>query len=111
LAESKQQVTCIQPTTDTLKGNFACVTAIALFAVGFPAADRLLDSWGVIALIAFRNTLGLTLLIALWLIVDGWSTVYIAPWLKGIRIGSIGFGLGATPLLLAQSMTNAVTAA
>jgi len=81
-----------------------------LFAVGFPAADRLLEDWGVFSLIAARNTLGLGLLVVLWLLIDGWQTIRHAPWITGIRIGSVGFGLGATLLLVTQSMTNAVTA-
>lgn len=97
--------------SEAVAGNLACVTAVILFAVGFPAADQLLDEWGVFSLIAVRNTLGLILLVLLWLAVDGWYTVRSAPWLSGIRIGSFGFGLGATLLLLMQSMTNAVTAA
>ncbi len=96
--------------SNVLSGNLACVTAIMLFAFGFPAADRLLEDWGAIALIAARNSLGLLLLIALWTVIDGWHSVRNAPWLTGIRIGSFGFGFGATLLLVAQSLTNAVTA-
>lgn len=63
------------------------------------------------SLIAVRNTLGFCLLVALWIAIEGWRKVLYAPWLTGIRIGSFGFGLGATLLLVTQSMTNAVTAA
>lgn len=111
LAISQQQLPHKRAPTNAVSGNLACMTAIMLFAFGFPAAEHLLDTWGVVSLIAFRNTLALALLIALWTCVDGWRTVATAPWLTGIRIGSVGFGLGATLLLLAQSMTNAVTAA
>ncbi len=106
-----QQELKSQPPSSALGGNFACISAVILFAVGFPAADRLLDDWGVFSLIAVRNSLGLLLLVVLWAMVDGWRTVFDAPWLVGIRIGSFSFGLGATLLLVTQSMTNAVTAA
>lgn len=94
-----------------VRGNLACMAAIMLFAFGFPAADQLLQNWGVVSLITVRNTLALLLLVALWLVLDGWRVVASAPWSTGIRIGAVGFGMGATLLLLCQSMTNAVTAA
>ena len=87
------------------------MAAIMLFAFGFPAADQLLQNWGVVSLIAARNTLALVLLVCVWLVIEGRRTLARAPWFTGIRIGAIGFGLGATLLLLCQSMTNAVTAA
>jgi len=111
LAISQQQLPHNRSPTHAVGGNLACMTAIMLFAVGFPAADLLLQDWGVVSLIATRNMLGLLLLVCLWVIFEDWKTVTSAPWLSGIRIGAIGFGLGATLLLVCQSMTNAVTAA
>jgi len=111
LAILQQQLPHKQSPPQVVSGNLACMTAIMLFAVGFPAADRLLQDWGVVSLIATRNMLGLLLLVCLWLVIEGWKAVASAPWFTGIRIGAIGFGLGATLLLVCQSMTNAVTAA
>ena len=111
MAISQQQLPHNRAPGQLVRGNLACMTAIMLFAFGFPAADQLLQDWGVVSLITVRNTLALFLLVAVWLVLDGWRVVTGAPWFTGIRIGAIGFGMGATLLLLCQSMTNAVTAA
>lgn len=95
----------------SVNGNLTCVAAIALFAVGFPAADYLLQDWGAIALIATRNMLGAMLLLVAWPLFEKTDRLRRAPWAKGIWIGFIGFGSGATLLLVTQSLTNAVTAA
>ena len=94
-----------------LGGNAACVGAIVLFACGFPAAGVLLETWGPVSLIAARTGLAVLLLLPLWLWFEGWRAVYQAPWLRGLWIGAIGFGIGTLILLVSQSMTNAVTAA
>lgn len=111
MASTEQQLPHRKAIPNALGGNLACITAVMLFAMGFPAADQLLNEWGVVALIAFRNSAALLLLVALWIALDHWRAILNAPWLTGIRIGLFGFGLGATLLLVAQSMTNAVTAA
>lgn len=41
--------------------------SIALFAMGFPAAEVLLQSWGAISLIAVRIVLGCALLVPVWI--------------------------------------------
>jgi len=85
--------------------------AVALFAVGFPAAEVLLEKWGALALIALRNSLGFVFLLVLWPLFDSWTTIRQAPWVKGVFIGTVGFGSGSTLLLITQVLTNAVTAA
>lgn len=87
------------------------MASIALFAMGFPAAEVLLESWGAISLIAVRIVLGCALLVPVWILMDGWSRVTAAPWRKGMLIGGVGFGTGTVMLLVTQSMTDAVTAA
>jgi len=106
LAILQQQLPHKQSPPQVVSGNLACMTAIMLFAVGFPAADRLLQDWGVVSLIATRNMLGLLLLVCLWLVIEGWKAVASAPWFTGIRIGAIGFGLGATLLLVRYRCTD-----
>ena len=93
------------------RGHAICVTAIVLFAAGFPAAGVLLDSWGPISLIAVRVVLACALLLPIWILVDGWRQVLAAPWVRGLWIGAVGFGFGTVILLVTQSMTDAVTAA
>lgn len=87
------------------------MAAIALYALGFPAAEILLQDWGVIALIALRNILGLALLLAVWPLLESWRNIQTAPWVKGLKIGGFGFGFGSALLLLTQWLTNGVTAA
>jgi len=94
-----------------LGGNAACVAAILLFACGFPAAGVLLETWGPISLIAVRTTFAILLLFPLWLWLEGWQSIAQAPWLSGLGIGALGFGIGTVILLVTQSMTDAVTAA
>ena len=85
--------------------------AVGLFSFGFPAADSLLETWGIISLITMRNLLGLVFLVGLVSIKIGVSSMLRLPWIKGFWVGFFGFGFGSMLLLLAQSMTNAVTAA
>jgi drug/metabolite transporter (DMT)-like permease len=84
---------------------------MVLFALGFPAADVLLASWGIVALSAVRIVLAVGLLVPIWILMDGFARVRRAPWLRGMVIGGIGFGTGSLSLLITQSMTDAVTAA
>jgi len=85
--------------------------AILLFALGFPAADGLLKSWDVFSLIFFRNVLGFGFLIILASIWLGPIRLLELPWFKGTVVGAIGFGTGSVMLLVAQSISNAITAA
>jgi drug/metabolite transporter (DMT)-like permease len=94
-----------------LAGNLTCALGMMFFAIGFPAAEHLLQNWGVLALIAARNIIGLVAVLMIWLAWEGRDGFKGIPWLKAAMIGGIGFGAGSTLLLLAQSMTNAVTAA
>lgn len=91
-------------------GNLFCMVAVALFALSFPVADTLLEKWGALTLIAVRNMLGFAILLMLYVYLDGWTQLRSMPWRKGMFIGSLGFGVGSTLLLVAQSHTSAVTA-
>lgn len=95
---------------NTLRGNAICVCAVALFATGFPAAEELLKTWGPISLIAARLVLSCALLMLMWIVADGWQRVIVAPWIRGLIIGATGFGAGAILMLVAQDLTDPVTA-
>jgi drug/metabolite transporter (DMT)-like permease len=97
--------------TSVASGNLNCMVAVGLFSLGFPAADSLLETWGVITLITIRNLLGLLFLVGLMAFKMSVSSLTQLPWKKGFWIGFFGFGIGSMLLLLSQSMTNAVTAA
>jgi len=92
-------------------GNTLALISIFLFAAGFPAAEVLLDVWHPITLMFFRLILAVATLILLWALIEGVSSVFEAPWLKGIKIGLLGFGFGANLLLFAQWFTDPVTVA
>ena len=94
-----------------IRGNIFGATAIILFATGFPAADKLLQTWGVITLIALRNLLALIVMISLIFFLEKSVVLRKLPWFKGFWIGGIGFGFGSLLLLIAQAMTDATTAA
>lgn len=95
----------------TASGNLNCVLAVVLFSFGFPAANSLLETWGIISLITLKNLLGLIFLFELTALTLGAASLSRLPWRKGFWIGFLGFGIGSMLLLLSQSMTNAVTAA
>ena len=94
-----------------IRGNIFGATAIFLFAAGFPAADQLLQTWGIIALITLRNLLALIVMIMLVFLLEKSVVFRKLPWLKGFWIGGMGFGFGSLLLLIAQAMTDATTAA
>ena len=59
----------------------------------------------------FRLLLAVSTLVLLWILIEGVSSVLKAPWLKGIKIGLLGFGLGTNLLLFAQWFTDPITVA
>ena len=94
-----------------IRGNVFGATAIFLFATGFPAADQLLQTWGIITLITLRNFLALLVMILLIFSLERSVVLRKLPWLNGFWIGGMGFGFGSLLLLIAQAMTDATTAA
>ena len=86
-----------------VKSNFICVLSILLFAMGFPAAEYLLDDWDVVSVITARNVFSFILIFLIWLSIEGVQKVKSAQWLKGTLIGVAGFGIGAFLILYLQS--------
>ena len=101
----------IKARSPAISGNLNCMVAVGLFSFGFPAANSLLETWGIISLITLRNLLGLIFLGGLMALTLGAASLSQLPWKKGFWIGFFGFGIGSMLLLLSQSITNAVTAA
>ena len=89
--------------------NLACFSAMFLWAIGFPAAEILLDSWGALTLVFFRFCITVILLIPFWIFLEGFDTFLNSPIIKGLRIGFIGWGLGAILLLVGQKLSDPVT--
>ena len=94
-----------------IAGNSLALISIFLFAAGFPAAEVLLEVWHPITLMFCRLILAVATLVTLWIFMEGLTQVLHAPWLKGIKIGILGFGIGANLLLFAQWFTDPVTVA
>jgi len=92
-------------------GNALAFIAIFLFAAGFPAAEVLLEIWHPITLMFFRLLLAVSTLVIILILLEGLPSVLKAPWLKGIKIGLLGFGLGTNLLLFAQWFTDPITVA
>ena len=97
--------------SEVLKSNFICIFSIVFYAMGFPAAEYLLDDWDVVSIIAARNTFAFILIFFIWILYEGFQEVRVAKWIKGFWIGAIGFGIGSFFVLLLQSITSPVIAA
>ena len=97
--------------SEIIKSNTILVVAISIFALGFPAAEYLLDDWDVITVVTVRNLFAFVLLFFIWIVLEGSSVVRTANWIKGFWIGGIGFGIGSFLLLFLQSLTTPVIAA
>ena len=81
------------------------------WSVGFPAGEILLETWGTLSLVFVRTFFGVSLLLCIWIIFDGYKEVLFSQWYRGIFIGGIGFGFGATFLLYGQKISDPVTPA
>lgn len=95
----------------SIKANLACFLAMFMWAFAFPASEVLLKTWGVMALLLARTVLAVVTLTIIWLWIDGFQNIKSAPWFHGLKIGGIGFGLGAILLLVGQKMSDPVTPA
>ena len=65
-----------------IRGNIIGATAIFFFASGFPAADQLLQTWGIVILIALRNFLALLTMLFLIFILESSVALHKLPWAK-----------------------------
>ena len=82
-----------------------------MWSFTFPASEVLLETWGVMALIVIRTMLAVMTLMVIWVWIDGLAKVLSAPWVRGITVGGVGFGIGAVLLLVGQKMSDPVTPA
>ena len=95
----------------SLRYNFACFSAMFLWAFGFPAVEVLLESWGSLTLVFFRFFITILILIPFWLFMEGVKIIQKAPIFKSIIIGFIGWGLGGNLLIVGQKLSDPVTTA
>jgi drug/metabolite transporter (DMT)-like permease len=94
-----------------LKSNLICVFSIIFYAMGFPAAEYLLNDWDVVSIVVARNAFAFILVFFIWILFEGFQAVRVAKWNKGFWIGAIGFGIGSFFVLMLQSITSPVIAA
>jgi len=92
-------------------GNLFGMVAMICWAIGFPAAEFLLESWSPLALTAARFVLASLFLLTVWILIEGPRAALRAQWGRGLLYGGIGFGMGAWLMLIAQDMTDPVTVA
>ncbi|MDA9008439.1 DMT family transporter [Alphaproteobacteria bacterium] len=100
-----------QKHSSILTANLACFCAMFFWAVGFPAIDVLLDTWGALALITVRFSIAATILVLVWAFLDGWSVVRQANWGLALLVGGLGFGIGTILLMIGQKLSDPVTPA
>ena len=67
-----------------ITANLACFVAMFMWAFAVPASEVLLQTWGVMALILVRTILAVSTLTVIWLWVDGFSKLRLAPWFHGL---------------------------
>ena len=101
----------VENQSQKLLGNLGCFFAMLMWSFTFPASEVLLETWGVMALIVIRTMLAVMTLMAIWVWIDGLAKVLSAPWVRGVTVGGVGFGIGAVLLLVGQKMSDPVTPA
>ncbi|MEX0348912.1 MAG: DMT family transporter [Paracoccaceae bacterium] len=94
-----------------LNGNMLGMSSMMMWAAGFPAAEVLLQTWPPLTLISARLAVAVSFMMAIWLWVDGHRQVLAADWVRALWVGGLGIGVGTYLMLLAQSLTDAVTVA
>ena len=101
----------VENQSQKLLGNLGCFFAMLMWSFTFPASEVLLETWGVMALIVIRTMLAVMTLMVIWVWIDGLAKVLSAPWVRGVTVGGVGFGIGAVLLLVGQKMSDPVTPA
>lgn len=94
-----------------LAGNAICMLSMITWAMSFPLAEMLLANWSPLFLGAVRVTLAMSIMVPVWLLIEGPSVLRNVPWVKGLLIGGFGFGIAMVLFLIAQVMTDPVTVA
>ncbi len=101
----------VQKPPSILTANLACFFAMLLWAVGFPATEVLLDSWGALSLLNIRMGISAVLLLLCWAYFDGFEAIVNANWPLALLVGGLGFGIGTILLMIGQKLSDPVTPA
>ena len=81
-----------QPVIGVIKANLFLASGVFFWAMGFPAAEVLLEILEPLPVITVRLVLASIVLLLVWLTVEGLNSVLQAPWIKAISIGILGLG-------------------
>ena len=94
-----------------IKANSLLASGVFFWAMGFPAAEVMLEIWKPLPVITARLALASVVLFSVWVFVDGLNAVFKAPWIKAIWIGICGLGFSGYLFIKAQALTDPVTVA
>jgi drug/metabolite transporter (DMT)-like permease len=99
------------PIRAALTGNLICALSMLIWAAGLAAGEILIPHIPPLPLAALRAGTAALMLVPIWWLVEGAGPLRTAPWGRALLVGGIGIGIGALLLVIAQSMTDAVTVA
>jgi drug/metabolite transporter (DMT)-like permease len=94
-----------------LVANAICMISMIIWASGLPAADLIIPHMPPIALTAGRATLAALVLLPIWWVLEGRSTVLGADWLTGAWVGFVTLGLASFFVIIALQFNDPVTVA
>ncbi len=101
----------LSPSRSTLNANLICAASMLIWAAGLAAGEILIPHIPPLPLAALRAGTAALVLLPVWALVEGLGPFRTAPWGRALVVGGIGIGIGALLLVIAQSMTDAVTVA
>ncbi len=91
--------------------NLICMASMFVWAAGLPAADVIIPLIPPLPLTAMRTGMAAVVLMAFWLLIEGWSPIRQANWQRGVVVGFVCIGMGAVLLVIGQAYTDAITVA
>jgi drug/metabolite transporter (DMT)-like permease len=94
-----------------LVANLICLASMVIWAAGLPAADLIVPHMPPIALTAGRAVLAAAVLLPIWWLAEGTEVLARANWARGAWIGSVMLGLASVFVVIALTLTDAVTVA
>jgi drug/metabolite transporter (DMT)-like permease len=99
------------PARSALAANAICLLSMLTWALGLPALSHLVQFIPPLTLTAYRVGLAGIVLVAAWLLWEGFGALRRAPWGRGIAVGFVVMGVGAVLVAIALEKTDPVTVA
>lgn len=106
-------MTVLSPTArrSLLTANLICLASMVIWAAGLPAADLIIPHMPPVALTAGRALLAACILLPVWWLLEGRSTVLGADWVRGAWVGFVTLGLASFFVIIALQFNDPVTVA